>query len=126
MPAARVPLTLPAPLEGLFCPACGAVVLGDEGPAEEGCDHVRFLIDRTGELSLAEPESLAGDDRRQQEEIVMLVEETESWEEFLDRVVKVLPPSAMILELTEPVEDGDEDEGSTTVIAFDFAAGRLD
>ena len=64
MPAALVRLALQDRPSDLYCPACGAPVLEDDSVVEECCDHVRFAIDAEGELTLAEPESFAGEDRK--------------------------------------------------------------
>lgn len=122
MPASRVQIELPHGLRNLYCPACAAPVLTEaEGTAEETCDHVRFFIDASGELSLAEPDGFTGEDRVQQQAVVDLVERTESWDEFLDEVMEVLPDSVLVLEMSEPARD-DAEDGSTAVIAFDLAS----
>ena len=124
MPAALVRLALQDRPSDLYCPACGAPVLEDDSVVEECCDHVRFAIDAEGELTLAEPESFAGEDRKRQEEVLELVEETESWEDFLARAVKVLPASVLVLELAAPAEDG-EASGALVVVGFDLAEPEL-
>jgi uncharacterized Zn finger protein (UPF0148 family) len=123
MPATRVPIQLDEGLSTLFCPACGTPVLVENGDvAEELCEHVRFLIDASGELSIADPESLPSGERKRQEAIIELVESTESWDDFLTQVVRVLPSSALVLELSEPAtEDDEEDEGTQVVVAVDLA-----
>jgi hypothetical protein len=123
MPAQRVHLELPQALPEFFCPACTAPILVADGcGADELCDHVRFLIDAEGAIALAEPESFAGDDRRRQEELVALVEETETWDEFLARGAKILRASAVLLEL-EAHAGGDE--GTHAVVALDLAPAEL-
>jgi len=122
MPASRVQLEVPHALRDLYCPACAAPVFTEaDGPTEHTCDHVRFFIDREGELSLPDPESLAGEDQRRQQALVDLVEATESWDEFLTRAAKVLPASVLILEI---VETGGDDEGTQSVVAFELAPPR--
>lgn len=122
MPASRVQIELPQGLRNLYCPACAAPVITEaDGTAEETCDHVRFFIDATGELSLAEPDGFTGDDRAQQQAVVDLVERTDSWDDFLDEVMEVLPDSVLILELTD-AGAADSEDGSTAVVAFDLAS----
>ncbi|MGZ8469886.1 MAG: hypothetical protein ACXWZS_02450 [Gemmatirosa sp.] len=134
MPASRVSIEVEEGVPDLYCPACAApVYTQEEGTAEQTCEHVRFFIDWEGELSLAEPDSFAGEDAERQQRIIDLVEQTDSWDEFLDKVVTVLPGSAMVLELSQPDraggegegEDDEEGEGGTAVVAFDFASPEL-
>ena len=132
MPASRVQIEVEEGVPDLYCPACAAPVYTDQdGPAEQTCEHVRFFIDWEGELALAEPEAYAGDDAARQQRIIDLVEQTDSWDEFLTKVVALLPASAMILELSQPArgegpaEDEDDDEGATAVVAFDFASPEV-
>jgi len=121
MPASRVELELRNGLRNLYCPACGTPVLTEsDGAAEHTCDHVRFFIDPSGELSLADPDSSTGEDQERQQAIVDLVEATESWEEFLTRVVELLPSSALVLEITS----GSGDDESRAVVAFDLSASE--
>ena len=118
MPASRVELELRNGLRNLYCPACGAPVFTvSDGAAEHTCDHVRFFIEPSGELSLADPESSTGDDQTRQQAIVDLVEATESWDEFLSRVVDVLPSSALVMEFAST--EGGED-APRAVVAFDL------
>lgn len=122
MPATRAHVQLDAGIADLYCPACAAPVFTtDGGPAEELCEHVRFFIDPSGEMSIAEPDGVAEAERRRQEQIIELVESTDSWEDFLTQAAKLLPASAVILELEEPGEE-DGEEGSQAVVAFDLAA----
>lgn len=133
MPASRVQIEVEDGVPDLYCPACAAPVYTQEdGAAEQTCEHVRFFIDWEGELSLAEPESFGGEDAERQQRIIDLVEQTDSWDEFLDKVVTVLPASAMVLELSQPdraggesEDDGEEEEGATAVVAFDFASPEI-
>ena len=130
MPASRVQIEVEEGVPDLYCPACAAAVYtAEDGPAEQTCEHVRFFIDWEGELALAEPEAYAGDDAARQQRIIDLVEQTDSWDEFLTKVVALMPASAMILELSQPARgeggDDDEDEGATAVVAFDFAAPEI-
>ena len=129
MPASRVQIEVEEGVPDLYCPACAAAVYTEQdGPAEQTCEHVRFFIDWEGELALAEPDAYAGDDAARQQRIIDLVEQTDSWDEFLTKVVAMLPASAMILELSQPGRgegDDDEDEGATAVVAFDFAAPEI-
>ena len=130
MPASRVQIEVEEGVPDLYCPACAAAVYtAEDGPAEQTCEHVRFFIDWEGELALAEPESFSGEDAERQQRIIDLVEQTDSWDEFLTKVVELLPASAMILELSQPAQDGgeddEEDEGATAVVAFDFAAPEI-
>src|SRR3982750_2047496 len=119
MPASRVQLEIPNGLLNLSCPACASPVYTEaEGPVEHTCEHVRFFIDREGELSLPDPESLDGEDQRRQQAIVDLVEETESWDDFLTEAAKIMPASVLILEVVEP--NGNDGEGSQSVVAFDL------
>lgn len=117
MPAPRARVEVQHGLDDLHCPICAApVYTAEEGPAEQTCEHVRFFIDWEGELALAEPESFVGDDRAVQQAVLDLVEGTDSWEEFLDKVPAVLPSSALLLELVRPDGEGE----SSAVVAFDF------
>jgi len=128
MPASRVQIEVEEGVPDLYCPACAAAVYtAEDGPAEHTCEHVRFFIDWEGELALAEPDSFAGEDAERQQRIIDLVEQTDSWDEFLTKVVAMLPASAMILELSQPArgEGEDEDDGATAVVAFDFAAPEI-
>ena len=129
MPASRVQIEVEEGVPDLYCPACAAAVYtAEDGPAEQTCEHVRFFIDWEGELALAEPESFSGEDAERQQRIIDLVEQTDSWDEFLTKVVALMPASAMILELSQPARgegDDDEDEGATAVVAFDFAAPEI-
>lgn len=127
MPATRVPLSLPDGLPDLFCPACGEPVFdGEEGPAAETCEHVRFIIDAEGELSIAEPDGMDEEEETRQEQILALVESTESWDEFLGGVTKLLPSSVMILELADVGgDDGDEPAGQV-IVALDLATPAYD
>lgn len=125
MPASRVNIEVPGGVKNLHCPACAAPVFTDEGGAsDELCDHVCFFIDWAGEITLAAPESYEGADRDRQQALVDLVDETEDWDEFIDRATKALPASALVLDLDQP--DDDDDEASRAVVAFDFAAGPED
>ncbi len=120
MPAIRVPLSLSDGLPDLFCPACGEPVYdGEAGPAVETCEHVRFIIDSEGELSIAEPEGMDEMEETRQEQILALVESTESWDEFLGGVTKLLPSSVMIMELTEEGED--DEPAAHVIVAIDLA-----
>jgi hypothetical protein len=130
MPASRVQVEVENGFANLHCPVCGAAVYTEaEGTADHTCEHVRFFIDWTGELSLAEPDSFAGEDQARQQQIIELVESTESWDDFLDKVTAALPESVLILELSDPEREGaggeDDDEepatGANAVVAFDFA-----
>ncbi len=132
MPASRVQIEVEDGVPDLYCPACAAPVYTQEdGTAEQTCEHVRFFIDWEGELSLAEPDSFGGEDAERQQRIIDLVEQTDSWDEFLDKVVNVLPASAMVLELSQPDResgegsDDEEGEGGTAVVAFDFASPEI-
>lgn len=132
MPASRVQVEVENGFPNLHCPVCGAAVYTEaEGTVEQTCEHVRFFIDWTGELSLAEPDSFAGEDQARQQQIIDLVESTESWDDFLDKVTQALPESVLILELSDPEhaggddEEGEEQAGANAVIAFDFAAPDL-
>ena len=120
MPASRVVLALPDGLRHLSCLACGAPVYTEAGGAEEHtCDHVRFFIDPSGELSLADPYSSTGEDQARQQAIVDIVEATDSWDDFLTRVVELLPASTLVLEFANPAR-GDGDEAAYAVVAFDL------
>lgn len=131
MPASRVQIEVEEGIPDLYCPACAsAVYTAQDGPAEQTCEHVRFFIDWEGELALAEPDAFAGEDAARQQRIIDLVEQTDSWDEFLTKVLELLPASAMILELSQPARGADddaddEDEGATAVVAFDFAAPEI-
>jgi hypothetical protein len=119
MPASRIELEARNGLRNLFCLACGAPVYTEaDGAAEHTCDHVRFFIDPSGELSLADPESSTGEDQTRQQAIVDLVEATESWDDFLTRVVELLPASALVLEITAPA--GSDGDAAHAVVAFDL------
>jgi hypothetical protein len=119
MPAPRARVEVEHGLDDLHCPVCATpVYTAADGPAEQTCEHVRFFIDWEGELALAEPESFLGDDRAVQQAVLDLVEGTESWDEFLDKVPAVLPSSALVLELVRPGGGGGEE--ATAVVAFDF------
>ena len=120
MPATRVELEVRNGLRNLFCLACGAPIhIQGEGASEQTCDHVRFFIDPSGELSLADPDSSTGEDQTRQQAIVDLVEATESWDDFLTRVVDLLPSSAFVLVVTDATR-GDGDDASHAVVAFDL------
>ena len=128
MPASRVQIEVEEGVPDLYCPACAAAVYtAEDGPAEQTCEHVRFFIDWEGELALAEPDAFSGEDAERQQRIIDLVEQTDSWDEFLTKVVAMLPASAMILELSQPAQgEGEEEEdGATAVVAFDFAAPEI-
>ena len=121
MPASRVNIEVEGGVKNLHCPACAAPVFTDDGGvADELCDHVCFFIDWAGEITLASPDNYAGADQERQTALVELVDETEDWDEFIERAAKTLPRSALILDLDEP--EG-ADEGSRAVVAFDLAAG---
>ena len=128
MPASRVQVEVENGFPNLHCPACGsAVYTEEEGTAEQTCEHVRFFIDWSGELSLAEPDSFAGEDQARQQRIIELVESTDSWDDFLEKVAAALPESVLILELSDPErgegdDEDDEETGANAVVAFDFAA----
>lgn len=129
MPATRVKLSLPDGLPDLFCPACGeAVYDGEEGPAPETCEHVRFIIDAEGELSIAEPDGMDAEEEARQERILALVEQTESWDDFLEGVVRLLPPSVMILELADaaPAGEDDDEPAGQVIVALDLATPAYD
>ena len=120
MPATRVELEVRNGLRNLFCLACGAPIhIQGEGASEQTCDHVRFFIDPSGELSLADPDSSTGEDQTRQQAIVDLVEATESWDDFLTRVVDLLPSSAFVLVVTDATR-GDGDDAPDAVVAFDL------
>lgn len=122
MPATRVSLSLPDGLPDLFCPACGEPVFdAEEGPAGETCEHVRFIIDAEGELSIAEPDGMDEEEETRQEQILALVEKTESWDEFLGGVTRLLPSSVMILELADAGEGGDDEPAGQVIVALDLA-----
>jgi hypothetical protein len=122
MPATRVQLTLPDGLDALFCPACGEPVYdGEEGPAAETCEHVRFIIDAEGELSIAEPEGMDADEEARQERILALVEQTESWDDFLGGVTRLLPASVVIMEFADEPGGEDDEPPGQVVVAFDLA-----
>lgn len=126
MSASRIQVEVEEGVPDLYCPVCAAPVYTEqEGPAEQTCEHVRFFIDWEGELALAEPEAFTGEDAERQQRIIDLVEQTESWDEFLTKVLAVLPSSAMILELSQPAGEDEEDEGATAVVAFDFSAPEI-
>lgn len=119
MPASRARVEVEHGLDDLHCPVCATpVYTAADGPAEQTCEHVRFYIDWEGELALAEPESFLGADRDVQQALLDLVEGTDSWDEFLERVPAVLPSSALVLEFVRP--EGDEE--TNAVVAFDFTA----
>ncbi|MDF1504254.1 hypothetical protein [Roseisolibacter sp. H3M3-2] len=121
MPASRARVEVEHGLDDLHCPVCAApVYTAADGPSEQTCEHVRFFIDWEGELALAEPDSFVGDDQKVQQAIIDLVEGTESWDDFLDKVPAVLPASALVLELVHPA--GRDGEEATAVVAFDFTA----
>jgi len=124
MPASRVNIQVEGGVKNLHCPACAAPVFTDDrGVADDLCDHVCFFIDWAGEITLASPDNYGGADRERQTALVELVDETEDWDEFIERAAKALPRSALVLDLDVPEGEEDEDGGSRAVVAFDLAAG---
>ena len=125
MPATHVHLDAKNGLRDLYCPVCSSPIFTEEsGAADDLCDHVCFLIDWAGEITLASPENYTGDDEKRQQAIVDLVESTDDWGEFVEQAVKTLGDSAMVLDIDAPNIAG-MDDATRVVVAIDFAAAEL-
>jgi hypothetical protein len=121
MPASHVHIDAKDGLRDLYCPVCSSPIFtADAGAAEDLCDHICFFIDWAGEITLASPENYTGDEERRQQTIVDLVESTDDWDEFVEKAVKALGDSAIVMDIEAPTIGADED-GTRVVVAIDFA-----
>jgi|GEM_PF-2187232 len=120
MPASRALLEVQGGFTSLYCPACAAPVLTSDGPIEDFCVHVAFFIDWDGEIALASPEGLVGAEQQRQQVVVDLIESSDDWGIFLDRVTEAMSGSVLVMDLIEPETGGQEERRA--VVAFDFMA----
>lgn len=107
-------LVLDDGLERLHCPVCGqALCIAGEGLADSFCDHLIAIVDWVDEVI----DGPAGETWSDQIEDLV---QDEAPENLADAIGKVLPPTALVLDFTEPARGGGH-TGSHILFALEFA-----
>ena len=127
MAASFAELEIKGGVRALKCPITGIdTIAPDEGfdPEAEHSPHLRFFVDWIGEVWLANPEDLPDEQARYQEEIRSIftnASESDNQNSLIAKCVKVLPKSALVLEILNPPAGGGFD-GEVCYACFDLGA----
>jgi hypothetical protein len=121
MTCTRVTINVHGGITHFCCPRTGVPIVDDQGFNEDKqSPHVRFVIDYIGGVWMTPRKRTPADQIAYMERCAkLLFDEDRSTDSLLRALARVLPPSVVIFELTEPARGGGHD-GSWLLVAIEM------